>query len=50
MAKGNHQKSANGSASEFDARLGAVADKMRGDMDALKYKYGVASSPREFGE
>ena len=39
MAKGNHQKPANGSALEFEAQLWAAADKMRGHMDASEYKH-----------
>jgi hypothetical protein len=33
IAKGNGQKSANGSALDFEAQLGAAADKMRGHMN-----------------
>src|ERR1039457_6412583 len=39
MARGNHQKQANGSALEFEAQLWAAADKMRGHMDASEYKH-----------
>ena len=34
MAKGNRQKSSDGSALDFEAQLWAAADKMRGHMDA----------------
>jgi len=37
MAKGNSQKTANGSALDFEAQLWAAADKMRGHMDASEY-------------
>ena len=37
MAKGNNQKTANGSALEFEAQLWAAADKMRGHMDASEF-------------
>jgi type I restriction enzyme M protein len=40
MAKGN-QKSANGSALEFEARPGPLLTKMRGHMDASEYKHVV---------
>src|SRR5215469_5067109 len=40
MAKGN-QKTANGSALEFETQLWAAADKMRGHMDASEYKHVV---------
>jgi type I restriction enzyme M protein len=39
MAKGNSQKTANGSALDFEAQLWAAADKMRGHMDASEYKH-----------
>ncbi len=39
MAKGNNQKSTNGSALDFEAQLWAAADKMRGHMDASEYKH-----------
>jgi type I restriction-modification system DNA methylase subunit len=39
MAKGNAQKSTNGSALDFEAQLWAAADKMRGHMDASEYKH-----------
>ncbi len=39
MAKGNTQKTANGSALDFEAQLWAAADKMRGHMDASEYKH-----------
>ena len=38
MAKGNN-KTANGSALDFEAQLWAAADKMRGHMDASEYKH-----------
>jgi len=38
MAKGNSQKTANGSALDFEVQLWA-ADKMRGHMDASEYKH-----------
>ena len=37
MAKGNRQKSSDGSALDFEAQLWAAADKMRGHMDASEY-------------
>ena len=37
MAKGNRQKSSDGSALDFEAQLWAAADKMRGHMDASGY-------------
>jgi type I restriction enzyme M protein len=33
------QKTANGSALDFEAQLWAAADKMRGHMDASEYKH-----------
>ena len=39
MAKGNNQKTANGSALNFEAQLWAAADKMRWHMDTLEYKH-----------
>ena len=39
MAKGNRQKSSDGSALDFEAQLWAAADKMRGHMDASEYKH-----------
>jgi type I restriction enzyme M protein len=39
MATGKAQKSANGSALDFEAQLWAAADKMRGHMDASEYKH-----------
>jgi type I restriction enzyme M protein len=39
MAKANNQKTANGSALDFEAQLWAAADKMRGHMDASEYKH-----------
>ena len=39
MAKSNSQKTANGSALDFEAQLWAAADKMRGHMDASEYKH-----------
>ncbi len=39
MATGKAQKPANGSTLDFEARLWAAADKMRGHMDASEYKH-----------
>jgi len=39
MAKGNGQKTANGSNLDFEAQLWEAADKMRGHMDASEYKH-----------
>ena len=54
MAKGNSQKSANGSALDFEAQLWATADKMRGHMnlaagapvsDPASFKVTVTNAP-----
>jgi hypothetical protein len=37
MAKGNNQKTANGSALEFEAQLWTAADKIHGCMDASEF-------------
>ena len=42
MAKGNGQKTANGSALDFEAQLWAAADKMRGHMDAYGQEIPVS--------
>jgi type I restriction enzyme M protein len=39
MAEGNSQKTANGSAYDFEAQLWAAADKIRGHMHASEYKH-----------
>jgi hypothetical protein len=38
MAEGTNQKTANGFPLDFEARLRAAADKMRGHMDAAENK------------
>ena len=54
IAKGNGQKSANGSALDFEAQLWAAADKMRGHMnpaagtpvsDPASFKVTVTNAP-----
>ena len=54
MAKGNSQKSANGSVLDFEAQLWATADKMRGHMnlaagapvsDPASFKVTVTNAP-----
>jgi type I restriction enzyme M protein len=39
MAKGSSQNKTSASGLDFEARLGAAADKMRGHMDASEYKH-----------